>query len=608
MPLATNLSLDPRRVHVLEVSSPQEARWKPFMKSDFARYVHMRYMPMVSLAEMHSLRKILQPSSTDAGMIARYKVLGGTVRGALILTTDAKELVENALRNTPSLDAIKSVTMGGELDSSGIATIPSTLVHFRVWEETEEDELDPTASSHVPTKPFTHYEPIFASNYVRKQIRTRFQRDFVQDLQALVDISELPSVNSLTGSLYESRAHEVMEGSEQRSSKIRSLQGKGDLSALNLYGMLCHEFDDLSELQPGYNRPLSKSLGAVDFVIQSDKPQRCFVGNMTLNLRHGISIKRLLEVVLAMGFKPVRSPPELKFLWLLPNLKLYHAMAKQNFTYGGLVVSDPSNTPSSSRTQLTPGEQLRLRLQRLVNLHQCAVYMPPSVDKPVQAETSQGGELSEMREQDEEMSSERLNEGMMETASTIPASTIPASPSSSAGPRPQRQTGHRRPHTETPADSRRQRREGGRSQSGGVRYSAVYIPLLTEAAIRARILVGNRATRLQQYSRSEELLRKFPEAADLIGELSLEMPRLRHILTHPSETVDLLGEQKMHFWLTTFDNWVSNAGALAGAQDDHLHGEVQDWFIQPIARQLATVRDFMRLVDVMNNAMTAGRQ
>jgi len=43
-------------VRLLEVSSPQEARWKPFVKGMAASKVVQRFMPLVSLGEMQHMR------------------------------------------------------------------------------------------------------------------------------------------------------------------------------------------------------------------------------------------------------------------------------------------------------------------------------------------------------------------------------------------------------------------------------------------------------------------------------------------------------------------------------------------------------------------------
>ena len=129
--------LDPTKVCVMEVSSPLEKRWKAFVSGLAAQLVEVRYMPLVPLVEMQYMSAHVGTGLTAAAVRARYQKLGGTVRGVLVRShTTADSIIESALVHATSLEAVlASSTTSGELEGSGIAHIPSTLVHFQVDEE-----------------------------------------------------------------------------------------------------------------------------------------------------------------------------------------------------------------------------------------------------------------------------------------------------------------------------------------------------------------------------------------------------------------------------------------------------------------------------------------
>jgi len=400
-------SVDPSKVHILEVSSPQQSRWKAFKEGLVAAYVKERYMPLVSLAEMLQLHEHVGQLSA-AEVVARYKQLGGSIRSVIVRAGELPEqIINKALAHAGSLDAvISSSTMSGELEGAGLAHIPSTLVHFRVIEEeeaggplvNEAGDVIPSVASPPIAAPFTRYEAVFASNYVRSKIRHKFHSRFMALLGEMVRTADLPYTSVLQGNLYEEFVHERVQHATPNPCPMRSLEpASGAVSSaasvriIDLSSRPCVEFDDTEDLSAlelkasHYYKPISKSFGAVDFVLGLDT-----VGNMTLNLRQGISITALLRVVHAMGFQPVKegeSAPVLRFFWLLPSRNLFKRIKKQPLSYGGRVIppldsssaAASSSYPSSSQTAptLTTGQRKLMELEKLVQLHQFAVYMPP---------------------------------------------------------------------------------------------------------------------------------------------------------------------------------------------------------------------------------------
>jgi hypothetical protein len=403
------LDLDPTRVRLLEVSSPQEARWKPFVKGMAASKVVQRFMPLVSLGEMQHMREHVGAVETAAEVQARYIVLGGSVRGVLVqCKQDTAEIVDHALSHATSLDAVlSSSTVSGELQGAGLAHIPSTLVHFRVSEDqeasgalvTEAGEIAPQPSV---APPLSKYEPIFASNYVRRAIVSKFHSKFISVLGEMVRTPDLPSTSVLQGNLFEEFVHQRLQSAVSNPCLLRSLDSAAAAfatSTVDLSAYTCVEFDDVSELgamelQEGrYYKPISKSFGAVDFVLGTQ-----VVGNMTLNLRHGISITALLRVVRAMGSVPVEGEerPVLRFYWILPTRSLFQRMKKQPLSYGGRVIPphDASGAVTGSAAEMFQKLQ---ELEQLVRLQQFAVYMPPSESEEAAEE---GGKTQELEAED----------------------------------------------------------------------------------------------------------------------------------------------------------------------------------------------------------------
>ena len=391
-------------------------------------------MPLVSLVEVKHLCAHIG-ALNEAEVIDRYKHLGGSVRGVIVRgRVPAEDLVSSALTHAGSLDAVlSSSTMSGELEGSGVAHISSTLVHFRVVEEEEAggplvneagDELPPSAAPRVAA-PFTRFEAVFASNYIRSQIRLKFHSRFTAMLGEMVRTADLPFTSVLQGNLYEEFVHERMQAKRPNPCPARCLEpatagaasGSSDLSS-----MPCVEFDDASDLAAlklaanTYYKPISRSFGAVDFVLGLD-----IVGNMTLNLRHGISITALLRVVRAMGFTPVGvdvAAPALNFFWLLPSRSLFKRMKKQPLSYAGRVIPALSSAAASAVPALTAGQQKLHELQQLVRLHQFAVYFPPEEQET--DETAEGGEEEEHEQEEVVMD---IQEEIGETAAAALTST-----------------------------------------------------------------------------------------------------------------------------------------------------------------------------------------
>jgi len=378
-------------------------------------------MPLVSLAEMLHLREHVGQLSAEE-VATRYRQLGGSIRGVIVRAKESPEqMVNKALAHAGSLDAvISSSTMSGELEGAGLAHIPSTLVHFRVIEEdeaggplvNEAGDVLPSAASPPIAAPFTRYEAVFASNYVRSQIRHKFHSRFLAMLGEMVRTADLPYTSVLQGNLYEEFVHERMQDVNPNPCPIRSLEPRTGLpvvaSILDLSGRASVEFDDATDLAAlelkatHYYKPISKSFGAVDFVLGLDT-----VGNMTLNLRHGISITALLRVAHAMGFQPVKhgeAAPVLRFFWLLPSRNLFKRMKKQPLSYGGRVIppldscsaASSCSAPSSQATPtLAAGHQKLIELGKLVQLQQFAVYMPPQREDKGKTATDDEGEQAQ---------------------------------------------------------------------------------------------------------------------------------------------------------------------------------------------------------------------
>jgi hypothetical protein len=405
------LDLDPTKVRVLEVTSPQESRWKRFTNGIAAGAVVERLMPLVSLSEMLHMREHV--GALDAAEVtARYRVLGGSVRGVLLRSNNtAEEIVVQALSHAATLDAVlSSNTMSGDLQGAGLAHIPSTLVHFRVSEEeeaarplvNEAGDVASVAPSVAP--PFSKYEPVFASNYVRREITTKFHLQFVTILSEMVNTANLPHTSVLQGNLFEEFAHQHMQAADSKPCPIRLLGAIAGAAAVaasvDLSGLPCVEFDDATELtalqltDDHYYKPISKSFGAVDFVLGKD-----VVGNMTLNLRHGISLSALLRVVRAMGFQPAAQEtevPKLRFYWLLPTRALFQRMKPQPLSYRGRVVLPPANIANADA-----GQQRLQELQSCVELQQFAVLVAPSAS----GQSLKRRQLEEEEEESEEFGS-----------------------------------------------------------------------------------------------------------------------------------------------------------------------------------------------------------
>ncbi|MDO9334127.1 MAG: hypothetical protein Q7T57_06365 [Dehalococcoidales bacterium] len=415
-------SVNPALVHILEVSSPQQSRWKSFANGLVAGLVEERYMPLASLVEMEHLMPYVGSSLSLSEIHARYRILGGSVRGVLVKANkEAEELVQQALSHATSLDAIlSSSTMSGELQGSGLAHIPSTLIHFRVIEEPEPrgplvDESGEVITADSPiapavAQPFSRYEAVFASNHIRGLIRHKFRLQFVSTLGELVRTADLPYTSVLQGNLYEEFVHQRIQAPEPNSCEVRSLEAGGSLVApIELCAYPCVEFDDTLDLaamklqEDRYYKPISRSFGAVDFVLG-----RNIVGNMTLNLRHGISITALLRVVRAMSFKLVQDEegkrPVLRFFWLLPNRNLFKRMKKQPLSHGGRVISSlamsQAASPASSSSHLSSGQTLLKELNDLVELQQFAVHLSPAADQTEEETTVM--EITEDTQQGEE--------------------------------------------------------------------------------------------------------------------------------------------------------------------------------------------------------------
>jgi hypothetical protein len=430
------LDLDPTKVRVLEVSSPQEARWKPFKTGLAAGVVEERFMPLVALREMMHMQAHVG-TLTPAEVVARYQKLGGSVRGVLVRGRESADaIVKQALSHAKSLDAVlSSSTMSGELEGSGLAHVPSTLVHFRVSEEEQAagalltaagEPIDPAP---YIAAPFSAYEPVFASNFVRKEILHKFRSKFVSLLGEMVRTPDMPFTSVLRGNLFEEFVHQRVQAAQTNQCPVRSLDGGAASAAaaesMELSGLPCVEFDDLSELavlalQDGrYYKPISKSFGAVDFVLGTQ-----IVGNMTLNLHHGLSLTALLRVVRAMGFKPVEKgteAPTLRFLWLLPTRALFERMRAQPLAYKGRVVSASAGAAG--------GQELVAELELLVQLQQFAVLVAPTP----QAENDDDEEDAE--EEGDGSQAEQLNDSQAAMDEGIGAASSAAASSHGAPPR-----------------------------------------------------------------------------------------------------------------------------------------------------------------------------
>ena len=434
------LDLDVTKVHVLEVSSPQEARWKPFKTGLAAGVVEERFMPLVALREMQHMR-VHVGSLTPAEVMARYQKLGGSVRGVLVRWRESADaIVKQALSHAKSLDAVlSSSTMSGELEGSGLAHVPSTLIHFRVSEEEQVSSslvtIDGVEVAPLPSisPPFCAYEPVFASNFVRKEIVLKFNSKFVSLLGEMVRTPNMPFTSVLRGNLFEEFVHQRVQAAQTNACPVRRLDCGAAAAAaaqpdIDLSSLPCVEFDDLSELtalqlQDGhYYKPISKSFGAVDFVLGTHE-----VGNMTLNLHHGLSLTALLRVVRAMGFQPVQDGgevPILRFLWLLPTRALFSRMHAQPLSYCGRVVSASAGDAT--------GRLLVAELASFVQLQQFAVLMEPISQAEGKDEEDSAEEAEASHTEQADTQEAMVDEGQAAAAAAAAGANTAASSSTSS--------------------------------------------------------------------------------------------------------------------------------------------------------------------------------
>lgn len=197
-------SLDPARVHILEVSSdsPHRRRWNSFEDGLTAGWVHERYMPLASLDEIEHMRPYLRPSLSIDEVRERYRILGGSIRNVLVKTHKspdailARDLAYATTLDTLLAGSLSDSTISGDMQAClGMPLIPSTIIHHRVIEESEEAEtqtvvpnrivddngdayvvpVTPSPSPFAGPHPFSRFEPIFASPHIRYEIRKRLR-------------------------------------------------------------------------------------------------------------------------------------------------------------------------------------------------------------------------------------------------------------------------------------------------------------------------------------------------------------------------------------------------------------------------------------------------
>jgi hypothetical protein len=331
----------PKEVHVLEVSSPKPDRWKEFEKEETAN-VRTYFMPLLSLTELLSMKAI--SSYTSAQIRERYHLLGGSTRSVLCSAKAAPSIIDDAFLTSAGLDGIIE-SNDGVLQAS--IDVSSTLIHLSVNEESDAVLVeDPSESAAAvdpePAAPYTKYEPVFASRYVRHQITSRRNQKFVTVLRQLVSSStSIMYTSVLQGRMFEDYVNSRIVSEDANLCMKRSLSAPHLETEFDFSRRALVEFDSLDELRGRLAEgtschPINQGFGAVDFIA------RGVVGNMTLNVRHGISLSKLEKVVdflIAQQPAGAAVPMPLEFWWVVPSRVQYEKLHAQPLRLGGRVAS-----------------------------------------------------------------------------------------------------------------------------------------------------------------------------------------------------------------------------------------------------------------------------
>jgi hypothetical protein len=147
-------------------------------------------VPLVSLKEMLHMREHISGMSI-AEVTKRYTMLGGSIRNVLRIPHEsAEKMVRVAVENVTSLDTVMaSTTPSSDRTGGDVMNIVSVIVHFSVNEDATPEmplltiggELIDPAPTIVP--PYASYQAVFASNYVRNHVLTRFKHAFMSVLR-----------------------------------------------------------------------------------------------------------------------------------------------------------------------------------------------------------------------------------------------------------------------------------------------------------------------------------------------------------------------------------------------------------------------------------------
>ncbi|MDO9333800.1 MAG: hypothetical protein Q7T57_04685 [Dehalococcoidales bacterium] len=143
--------------------------------------------------------------------------------------------------------------------------------------------------------------------------------------------------------MYEDYVNSRIVDAASNLCKKRALVSAPSLveTSFNFSGKALVEFDDLRELQGKLAvntsfHPINQGFGAVDFITLG------VVGNMTLNIRHGISLSKLEKVadfLIAEQADGAAVPMPLEFWWVVPSRKQYEKLKNQSLMLKGRVAS-----------------------------------------------------------------------------------------------------------------------------------------------------------------------------------------------------------------------------------------------------------------------------
>lgn len=327
----------PKEVHVLQVSSPHPSTWKEFRKQQTANLV-TRFMPLVSLAELISMKKMSNYSTDE--IRERYRLLGGSTRNVLRSHNSARAIIKEAFMASDGLDGI--IGLGHSVLQASV-DVSSALIHLSV---NEEEDLymfeDMSAICMESVAPYSKPKPVFASRYVRHQVTLRREKLFVTVLRELMSSTSMMYTSPMQGPLYEDYVNSRIVRAAPNMCKKKDLTSASTVETqFSFSGQTVVEFDDLAELHGKLAvnttyHPMNQGFGAVNFVAMG------VVGNMSLNIRHGISLTKLEKVadfLIGEQAPGAVAPMPLEFWWVVPSRKQYDKFTNQPLMFEGKVAT-----------------------------------------------------------------------------------------------------------------------------------------------------------------------------------------------------------------------------------------------------------------------------